>query len=141
MTQPPRPSGPSKENPIEQVPDEVRMAARRAFADRDERVEVLDLQYDSLLDETTPDGPRRLSFNRAGPDAGVEVTVLVLEEGDFIRLHITSRGCRLESVHCDGNKLTVDASDHGVTEVTRHGLLSAVLSLDDQRLRTAWLRV
>ena len=47
--------GNGMEERIEQVPAEVRTAARKAFAERGDRAEILDLLYDSLLDETAGD--------------------------------------------------------------------------------------
>jgi hypothetical protein len=140
------PVPPPKERSIDTVPDEVRAAARRAFAARDRRADVLGLLTDSLVDATpTGNGPRRLSFAGADLPGQVLLTVLdAVEEGcaTFV-VECPWDDAVLDRVECDGEiaPVTLQAPGRWLAGPVRHGLMRAELRLREQVLHTAWLRV
>lgn len=126
---------------VDDVPEEVREAARRAFTERDMQAHVLPLGYDSLLAQHPTDPTRRLTF--AG-DPGTEVAVAVhlSPSGEQVEVEITSTGCSLVEVHCGGAVFPADDPTRAMVGPAPHGLFSAVLEGDDRRrLRTSWVRV
>jgi len=135
-----------EERSIDTVPDDVRTAARRAFAARDRRAEVLGLLTDTLVDGAVDgDGPRRLSFAGGDLPGLVQVTVLDAdEERVTLVVECPWDGAALDRVECDGDVVTtpdLQAPGRWIAGPVRHGLMRAALTLGDRVLHTAWLRV
>lgn len=134
-----------EERSIDPVPDDVRAAARRAFAARDRRAEVLGLLTDTLVDGAVEDdGPRRLSFAGGELPGVLQVTVREADD-ERVTLVVESpwEGAVLDRVECDGEVATPrrEAPGRWAAGPVRHGLMRAALTLGDRVLHTAWLRV
>lgn len=126
----------------ESVPEEVRAAARAAFAERASDVSVLELVYDSLLDgDSDVADTRRLTFSDGGD---LDLLVTVADEGDGVRLHLhVTRGVgQLDDVRVGGVRQAVDAgSERASVAMVAHGLFSAGVTARGRGWRTSWVRV
>jgi hypothetical protein len=135
-----------EEHAIDEVPDAVRQAARRAFASRDRRASVLALATDTLVDgEPESTGPRRLSF--AGLDRSGQVHVTVLEHGEdpdvSLVVECPWETAVVEQVECAGSlaPLRALATGRWLAGPVSHGLFRARVRVGDAVLHTAWVRV
>lgn len=135
----------SEESIIDEVPAEVRAAARHAFASRDRGAAVLDLVSDSLLDDgLVPSAPRRLVFGSTGGPR-VQVEVHPVPGGNAVRLdvHTDEEGLQVLEVRSGGQPAAVARGAAGQTTAgpVQHGLLTVVLGIGEQRFQSAALRV
>lgn len=139
-----------EETTIDEVPTEVREAARRAFANRDRQAQVLDLVSDSLVDSAPRTGGARcLVFSSANGPA-VQLAVHELPGSDEVRLEISGNGngngltvleVRIGPHEATGVKGVQGKAGHTTAGPLSHGLMTVVLELGDQRFQTAALRI
>lgn len=150
---------------IEQVPPEVREAAREAFSDRDPGVRVADLVEDSLLADPAPPGPRRLVFRAQLPSADGAAADGTAADGQAVydvHVALTVRPCeqqegaRILTAACDepqGRLTAVTSAGSAAAGAecpagpgpwvvhVQAGLVRLVLEVHGRRLRTTWVRV
>jgi hypothetical protein len=133
---------------VNAVPDAVREAARKAFDARPKDVLVADLVFDSLLDgdRRASVDPDRRSLRFGVPDAGVDVTVVEVDERLNILVQVLpAQKCEVE-VRLNGPAFTLSTDDAGRVEFdTAPGLMSLLVrpagSPQSRPLQTAWVRV
>jgi hypothetical protein len=136
---------PPTDRVMDPVPDDVRAAARGAFAARDRHAKVLGLMTDSLVDEEpAASAARRLTYAGVTLPGQVVVTVLEHEDGRVsLALECPWEGAELGQVQCGGETVHVQLQAHGrwMAGPAQHGLMRAELAVGDKVLHTAWVRV
>jgi hypothetical protein len=124
----------------EPVPEAVKQAARRAFADRDADADVLELVHDSLLEDHAPAAYRQLAFG-AGDGNNVDVTVEQLADGVLLRVDPARFGADVVEVRV--GELTAEAAEGSEQELRfpKHGILCVTLAARGRRWKTSSVRV
>jgi len=129
----------------EPVPEEVRRAARRAFAERDVDAQILELVYDSLLDDLAqPVTHRRLAFG-ASDGASLSVAVEQRGEGVALRIDLTIAAAQLGgdvAEVCVGQVTErPQAGPSAELDFPHHGLLCSTVTASGRRWKTSSVRV
>lgn len=137
-----------EEGQVDDVPESVRDAARKAFDARPRDVLVADLVFDSLLDgeRRAVADPSRRSLRFGVPEAGADL--VVTESGETVTVAVQvlpAQRCDID-VRTPSSSMAVTTNDAGQVEFDLvPGLMSLVIkpirSPHAQPLQTAWVRV
>ncbi len=147
-TSPGMPDG--EEGQVNDVPEAVRDAARKAFDARPRDVLVADLVFDSLLDgeRRAVADPSRRSLRFGVPDADAGADLTVTDSGETVTVSVQvlpAQRCDID-VRTPSSSMAVTTNDTGQVEFDLvPGLMSLVIrrirSPHAQPLQTAWVRV